>query len=101
MYRTTIFACAMLAGALSLTTDAAAQAGATISGRLLDSLTGAPIAGATVQLEELRRQSTSGADGSFTFDNVPAGTYHVSVRTSGYSSRRTEIVAPTPAAMDI
>ena len=101
MSRTMILACAMLAAALSLTTDVAAQAGATVSGRLLDSLTGAPIAGATVQLEELRRQTMSGADGSFAFDNVPPGTYHLSVRTSGYSSRRTEVVAPMPAAMDI
>jgi iron complex outermembrane receptor protein len=49
------------------------------------------VAAATVMLDELRRETTSATDGSFTFDNVPPGTYHLSVRTTGYSARRTEV----------
>ena len=60
-------------------------------GRLVNSLSGDPIAGATVVLEELRREATSGNDGRFTFDNVPPGVYHLSVRFEGFSSRRTEV----------
>jgi iron complex outermembrane receptor protein len=78
----------------------AAQAGATLSGRLLNSLTGDPIAGATVRIDELRRETTSAADGTFAFENVLPGTYHVSVRFTGYSSRRTEVAvtsAPAPS----
>jgi iron complex outermembrane receptor protein len=83
--------------------DAAAQAGVALSGRLLNSLSGDPVSGATVVLEELRRQTASGTDGAFTFDNVPPGTYHLSVRTEGYSSRRTEVTvsAATGAPIDV
>jgi len=68
-----------------------AQAGVPLSGRLLNSLSGDPIAGAVVVIEELRRQASSGADGSFSFSNVPPGNYHLMVRADGYSSRRTEV----------
>lgn len=69
-----------------------AQPNGTLSGRLLNSLSGAPISGATVILEELRREAVSDTDGNFRFDNVPPGTYHLSVRFEGFSSRRTEII---------
>ena len=57
-----------------------------LSGRLLNSLNATPLGGATVQIDELRRQTTSGADGTFAFDNVPPGTYHC--RCSRRASRR-------------
>jgi len=87
-------------GCLLFAAGVGAQAGSQFSGRLLNSFTGEPIVGAMVQLDELRVQTTSGADGMFTFANVPPGTYHLSVRSSGYSSRRTEVTvaAATPAA---
>jgi iron complex outermembrane receptor protein len=92
-------ACAALVAAFALSATLAGQSGVAVSGRLLNSLSGEPIAGATVQIDELRLQTTSSADGTFTFENVSQGTYHVSVRTSGYSSRRTEItVATAPIA---
>ncbi len=95
------YVCAALTcgGCLLFAAGVGAQAGSQFSGRLLNSFTGEPLAGAMVQLDELRVQTTSGADGMFTFENVPPGTYHLSVRSSGYSSRRTEVtVAATPAA---
>ena len=101
MFRTLVRACAVIALALSLADDAMGQTGAALSGRLLNSLSGEPVAGATVLLEELRRTTTSAADGSFSFDSVPAGTYHVSVRTQGYSSRRSEVSVPAAAVLDI
>jgi iron complex outermembrane receptor protein len=76
---------------LSFGPPIAAQAGVVLSGRLLNSYSGEAIPGATVQIEELRRQTTSGPDGAFSFDGVPPGTYHLSVRSPGYSSRRTEV----------
>jgi iron complex outermembrane receptor protein len=90
-----------LAGAIlaaaAFTVQVAAQTGVTLSGRLLDSLSGDPIAGATVQIDELKRQTVSGADGAFRFDGVLPGTYHVSVHAQGYSTRPTETRVGTAA----
>ena len=100
--RTLCCACALLAVTFTLTVDAAAQAGAPLSGRLVNSLSGDPIPAATILLEELRREATSSADGTFTFENVPPGTYHLSVRAGGYSTRRTEVAVPGPGtAVDV
>jgi iron complex outermembrane receptor protein len=81
----------MLAILLWTPAHGAAQGGVTVTGRLLNSFSGEPIGGATVQIDELRLQTTSSADGAFSFEDVPPGMFHVSVRSSGYSSRRTEI----------
>jgi|SRR6185369_5011485 len=89
--RTLSRACAVLVVALVMTSQAAAQNGVTLKGRLLNSLNATPLSGATVQIDELRRQTTSEADGTFTFENVPPGTYHLSVLAQGYSTRRTEV----------
>jgi iron complex outermembrane receptor protein len=80
-----------------------AQGGVALSGRLINTLSGEPIPGATVQIDELGRATMSAADGTFSFDNVAPGIYHVSVRAQGYSTRRTEVTvtAAAPAAMDM
>jgi iron complex outermembrane receptor protein len=85
--------------AMAMQASAAAQAGARFSGRLLNSLSGDPIAGATVVIEELKRDVTSGADGTYVFENLPPGSYHIVVRAQGFSSRRMEVTigaAATP-----
>lgn len=81
---------------------AGAQTGARVSGTLVDSLTGAPIAAATVILEELDREAVAGMDGAFAFEDVPPGSYHLSVRAQGFSSRRTELtVADAPVSVRV
>lgn len=80
----------------ALAAPVAAQTGTPFTGRVVNSLTGAPIPGATIVIDELRRQTQSRDDGTFVFDAVPPGTYHLLVRSAGYSSRRTEIVAGSP-----
>src|SRR5688572_25660713 len=84
-------ACGLFLAIMVFAGQVAAQGTVSFSGRLTNSLSGAPIAGATVTLDELRRQTTSRDDGTFSFDNVPPGTYHLSVRADGYSSRRSEV----------
>ena len=101
-FQVLVRACSLLTAIVVFATQAGAQGGVTFSGRLVNSLSGDPIAGASVTLDELRRQTTSKEDGTFAFDNVPPGTYHVSVLADGYSSRRSEVsVAAGAAAMDV
>ena len=78
-----------------------AQTGASLSGKVtLD--TGDPMGGAAVALEELKREVRTGEDGTYRFDNVPPGSYHVSVRAEGYSTRRTEVtVTDQGATLDL
>src|SRR5262245_32697604 len=103
MQRTLVFACAVMAAALSCASNAAAQSGATLTGRLVNSLSGDPIADAVVLIEELRLETKSDADGKFMFTNVQPGVYHVSVRGQGYSSRRMEVTvgSATPEIGDL
>lgn len=91
-------ACLVWLVAMALSASLTAQTGVTLSGRLLNSLSGDPIASATVRIDELNRQVLSAADGTFSFPNVPAGTYHLSVRTPGYSTRRTQVTVSATAA---
>jgi iron complex outermembrane receptor protein len=80
---------ALLAGAI--VAPGVAQSGGPVQGRLLHALTGEPVSGATVRLEELDRQATSAEDGAFRFDGVPPGLYHLAVRADGFSPLRMEI----------
>jgi iron complex outermembrane receptor protein len=89
---------AFLVVAAAIQAAVAGQTGVDVSGRLTNSLSGDPIPNATVQIDELNRQVMSGPDGSFSFPNVPPGTYHVSVHSQGYSTRRTEVTVTGTAA---
>ncbi len=65
-----------------------------LEGRLVNSLSGDPIRAATIVIDEAKREAVSGSDGTFRFDNLAPGTYHVWVRTAGYSPRRAEVTVP-------
>ncbi len=63
---------------------------------------GDALTGAAVRLEELRRETRTGNDGTYRFENVPAGLYHVTVRAEGYSTPRTEVtVTPQGGTLDL
>ena len=56
-----------------------------VRGTVLNSVTGEPIRGALVQIYANRQRSVlTGADGSFQFENVPAGTLNFNVQKPGY-----------------
>lgn len=85
---------------LAFASRAAAQAGF-IAGKVTRD-NGDPMTGAAVVLEELRREVRTADDGTYRFENVPPGAYHVSVRAEGYSTRRTEVtVTPAGASLDL
>ena len=73
------------------------QTGTTLSGTITQTENGQPLAGALVVIDELRREVRAGDDGSYRFENVPPGQYHVGVRAEGYSTRRTEVTVGTDA----
>ena len=96
MIRTVLVACVVLSAVLSSATRASAQDGVTLSGRLFNSLSGDPIPGALVVIEELGRTTTSADDGTFSLEAVAPSTYHLFVVAPGFSSRRTEVQAGQP-----
>lgn len=60
---------------------------ATISGRVTDSKTNQPIAGATISLLQLRSSTSSDQQGQYAFKSLPSrGRYLVEVRFIGYQS---------------
>lgn len=94
---------------LALLVAGAAQA-QTVSGRVITA-SGEPVPGASVQLVEASRAATTDSAGSWRFDRVASGTYHVSVRRVGYRPelRRVEAglagstldVVLTPAVLEL
>jgi iron complex outermembrane receptor protein len=59
---------------------------------------GEPMGGAAVVIEELKREVRTAEDGTYRFDGVPPGNYHLSVRAEGYSTRRTEVAVTAQGA---
>lgn len=66
---------------------------ATLNGKLVDSNSGAPIAGAAVQLLEPALETTSAEDGSFAFEGVAPGSYTLVVDAEGFQTRMEEGLA--------
>lgn len=62
---------------------AAADTGA-VRGRVTDRKTGSPLAGATVTVSGANLSAITRHDGSYHIENVPVGSYEVSVRAIGY-----------------
>lgn len=60
--------------------------GAELTGRILDAVTHNPVPFAYLHLEEINRTATAGRDGHFQFQNIPVGTYTLSVHRVGYKT---------------
>jgi iron complex outermembrane receptor protein len=80
----------------------AAQQTSTVSGTIVNSLSGDVVPNALVVLESpsFTRQVKTGTDGKFSIPDAPTGSYHLVIRADGYLPSRTEIAlqANTPAA---
>jgi iron complex outermembrane receptor protein len=77
-----------------------AQAGS-VAGRVTESESGSPVAGARVQVLSGATAvgvAQTGADGAYRIGNIAAGTYSVVVNMIGYSARRIEGVTVTAGA---
>ena len=87
---------------LALPGEGAAQGGTTLSGKVTQGDSGLPMAGALVVIDELRLETRTAEDGTYRFEKIPPGTYHVGVRAEGYTTRRTEVTVGTePATLDM
>ena len=67
-----------------ITVAASAQQGGTIAGVVVDTASGAPLAGARVRLLEQHRTWQTHGDGGFNFAALPAGSHTIAVEVIGY-----------------
>ena len=92
----------LLATGLSATALAQSTAG-TVSGSVKDSA-GAAVSGAEVTLvlaQSVLRTTTTGADGSFTLDNLAPGSYAIVVKHSGFGQARTAVQLSSGEKKDV
>jgi hypothetical protein len=74
---------------------------AEITGVVRDELTGEPVAGAIVTLEESGRAAVTGLDGSYAIADVPPGPHHLSVRVLGFQSRSLHVLVPASGSLRV
>ncbi len=81
-----------------------------LAGRVRDAASGVGLPGATVLFEDLKQGTATGADGRFSFPNLPRGRFTVQVRSLGYNTVTQTVdtgsgqlldVTLTPAATEI
>ncbi len=82
----------VMAGCTGSTGSAGLSSG-TITGSVTDTATGKPLTGALITVSPALFSSTTDANGTFTFQNVPIGLYQVSASLSGYLSQTTGLVS--------
>ena len=79
---------------------ASSQARVTVEGRVFDSISSMPVAGASVELAGVDSRLTN-LQGDFSFGDVPAGTYRLAVRLLGYRTHETQLVLRADTALTI
>ncbi len=85
---------ALAAGATLGASSLQAQAG-TVSGKVTDAASGAPVSGAQVTIAGAGLGAMTGDDGAYRIANVPAGSYTVIARRIGYIELRRANVSVT------
>lgn len=97
-----VFSFAVLLCGLPAMADPAGSAG-TITGTVTDS-TGAVIPGAAIAIHSAlsgyRRSTTTGADGTFTFTNVPFANYHLTVTEAGFQPIADDVPVQSAVAVN-
>jgi TonB-linked SusC/RagA family outer membrane protein len=73
----------------SITESAVTARQGTVTGQVISSDTGQPLASAQVHLDGTNYGATTDQDGRYSISGVPEGVYTVSVQMLGYSTRRT------------
>ena len=88
---------------LLVAVPAAGQPSGMVQGTVVDEGGGAPLPAAVVTIEELARSATTGSDGAFSFSDVPAGDYSLTVRRQGFAplTSRITVAAGSPVRLDL
>ncbi|WP_445666239.1 TonB-dependent receptor [Fodinibius sp. AD559] len=66
----------------------------TLTGVVIDEETGEPISYAYLFIEGINRGQTTHSDGTFTFKNIPSGTYSIKMQRIGYQTQSQTIEVP-------
>lgn len=72
-----------------------------VSGQVRNPLTSGNLAGATVEIEELGLETTTGPDGRFRFPNVPAGQYTLRASLLGGGGTSSTITVPETGEVSV
>ena len=82
---------------------AEAQPAGSVQGTVVDDGGGAALAGAVVTIEELGLSATTGPDGTFVIDELPAGDYTLTVTRQGFAplTSRITVAAGPPVRLDL
>lgn len=78
-----------------------AAAASVVSGQVRNPATSGNLAGATVEIEELGLEATTGPDGRFRFPNVPAGQYTLSASLLGGGVSSTTVTVPETGEVSV
>lgn len=73
----------------------------TIHGRVTDYADGTPVANAIVTLSPTSLTQQTADDGTFTFENLDAQTYTITVQKSGYQPNRKTVTAISGESMEV
>jgi iron complex outermembrane recepter protein len=79
---------------------AASEPGGSLSGKIIDSVSGNPLAGATVYISDLKLGVTSDESGYYRFANLPTGTYLIEAHAIGHSTQIKNMTVADNAVLD-
>ena len=80
-----------VAGILIAASQLSAQDVGSITGRVVDSVSGQPLVNVTVSVEGSSRRALSRADGTYLISGVPVGSYKVSARQIGRRAQQRDV----------
>jgi hypothetical protein len=85
--------------ALALPGLAAAQGGAVLTGKIVDSA-GAPIRGASLRIPQLERSVTVDSSGTYRVEGLPTGRVTVVGEAPGFAGKRAEVIIPANGSIE-
>src|SRR4051812_18982535 len=88
-----------IVGALMCATQAAAQQGGTISGKVVDSASAQPLVGVQVTVDGTDRRALTTTDGTYRLSGIAGGTQIVRARRIGYAGRLATVTVPENATV--